>query len=119
MVRLHTVLLAGALAAITAVTGAMSVSTIARANDTGFAASTHDLRREGGRLCIVAHTHGGEGGGGTKSVALISAIRSFVTTTSIEYGSDWANWSRAASKRVTYTKAGDTWMASAEARPCK
>ena len=89
------------------------------ANDTGYATTTHPVRREGGRLCIVGHTHGGTGGGGTKAVALIGAINAFVTTTTDEYGSDWAKWAKAASKRVIYTKAGDTWMADAEARPCK
>ncbi|MEQ1652281.1 MAG: hypothetical protein ABL897_07330 [Hyphomicrobium sp.] len=93
--------------------------TEAVANDTGYATSTHPVRREGGRLCIVGHTHGGSGGGGTKAVALIGAINAFVTTTNAEYGSDWAKWAKAASKRVTYTKAGDTWMANAEARPCR
>jgi hypothetical protein len=93
--------------------------TTALANDTGFAASSHDLRREGGRLCIVGHTHGGEGGGGSKSVALVQAIRSYANSTASEYGSDWGNWGRSAIKRVTYTKAGDTWMATAEARPCR
>lgn len=89
------------------------------ANDTGFATSTHPVRREGGRLCIVGHTHGGDGSGGTKAVALNGAIRAFVITTETEYGSDWASWRKAASKRVKYTKTGDGWSAHAEARPCK
>lgn len=89
------------------------------ANDTGFAQSTHAVRREGGRLCIVGHTHGGDGTGGTKSVALNAAIRAFVITTETEYGSDWANWRKAASKRIRYDKTADGWSAHAEARPCK
>lgn len=89
------------------------------ANDTGFAASTHTLRRESGLLCIVDHVHGGDATGGTKAVALNGAIRAFVITTETEYGSDWANWRKAASKKVTYTQTGDGWAAHAEARPCK
>lgn len=89
------------------------------ANDTGFARSTHDLRREGGRQCIVGHTHGGTGTAGTKSVALVAAIRIFTDTTAVEYGTDWANWGKSASKNVVYTKTADGWAAHAEARPCK
>lgn len=94
-------------------------ATTAVANDTGFAQSTHTVRREGGKLCIVDHTHGGEGSGGTKNVALNGAINAFVVTTVDEYGSDWAKWSKAASKSVKYTKTADGWTAHAEARPCK
>jgi hypothetical protein len=99
--------------------GILAMTTVTLANDTGFAGGTHDLRRDGRRLCIVAHTHGGTGTAGTKNVALIAAIKTFVDTTTDEYGSDWANWSRSASKTVTYTKTADGWAAHAEARPCK
>lgn len=89
------------------------------ANDTGFAQSSHTTRREGGKLCVVGHTHGGQGSGGTKNVALNGAINAFVITTVDEYGSDWAKWSKAASKSIKYTKTADGWTAHAEARPCK
>lgn len=98
---------------------ALAGSGAAIANDTGFAQSSHTTRREGGKLCIVGHTHGGEGSGGTKSVALNGAINAFVVTTVDEYGSDWAKWSKAASKSVKYTRTADGWTAHAEARPCK
>ena len=98
---------------------ALAGTATAFANDTGYARSTHDLRREGGKLCIVGHTHGGSGSAGTKSVALIGAIRAFVNTTETEYGSDWANWAKAASKSVKYQQTADGWTAHAEARPCK
>lgn len=91
----------------------------ALANDTGFAASTHQLRREGGRLCIFAHTHGGTGTAGTKNVARVAAIKTFTDTTVLEYGTDWGSWSKSASKSVAYTKTADGWAAHAEARPCK
>jgi hypothetical protein len=102
-----------------AFTGLIAATAAAFANDTGFAGGTHDLRREGGRLCIVAHTHGGTGTAGTKNVALIAAIKTFRDTTADEYGTDWANWDRSASKSVTYSKTTDGWAAHAEARPCK
>lgn len=98
---------------------ALAETTAVFANDTGFAQSTHTTRREGGNLCIVGHTHGGEGTGGTKSVALNAAINAFVVTTVDEYGSDWAKWAKAAGKIVKYEKTADGWMAHAEARPCK
>jgi hypothetical protein len=90
-----------------------------RADDTGFATSTHDVRHEGGRLCILAHNHGGSGTGGTKGVALVAAMKAFYDSTASEYGSDWASWSKAASKQVTYAKTSDGWSASVLARPCK
>jgi hypothetical protein len=104
-----------ALTALVTIAGAAA----AFANDTGFAQSTHDIRREGGKLCIVGHTHGGDGMGGTQKVALNAAIKAFVITTVDEYGSDWANWSKAGSKTVKYEKTNDGWSAHAEARPCK
>lgn len=108
-------LLVGALAAFFAI----AATPAAFANDTGFAQSTHDIRREGGKLCIVGHTHGGDGTGGSQKIALNAAIKAFVITTVDEYGSDWANWSKSASKTVKYEKTGDGWSAHAEARPCK
>ncbi len=98
---------------------ALGGTSAAVANDTGFAQSTHDTRREGGKLCIVGHTHGGDGIGGTQKVALNAAIKAFVITTVDEYGSDWAKWAKAASKTVKYEKTADGWSAHAEARPCK
>ena len=103
---------------IAAILGLTSASA-ALANDTGFAQTTHATRREGGRLCVVGHTHGGSGTGGTKSVALIGAIKAFVDTTVAEYGADWAKWAKAGSKTVKYEKTADGWTAHAEARPCK
>lgn len=91
----------------------------ALANDTGFAAGTHDLRRESGRLCIVDHYHGGKAAAGTKSVAETYALKIWYTTTADEYGTDWANWGKSASKSVTFDKTGDGWSAAAMSRPCK
>ena len=102
-------------AAIVSLAGSVPVV----ANDTGFAKSTPAIRRDGGKLCVVGHTHGGNGTGGTKGVALIGAIKAFVDTTVTEYGSDWAKWAKAGSKSVRYEKTADGWIAHAEARPCK
>lgn len=96
-----------------------AIWTSALANDFGFATTTHDTRREGGRLCVLDHYHGGSGTGGTKGVARVMAIKAYVNSTSSEYGTDWANWAKSGSKTVTYTKTGDGWTATATARPCK
>ena len=98
---------------------ATAASIPALANDTGFAASTHVLRHEGGRLCQVDHFHGGSGSGGTKGVALTYALKVYYDTTSDEYGTDWGHWDRAASKSVKYDKTADGWTASVLGRPCK
>jgi hypothetical protein len=85
----------------------------------GEAPVTKLCRREGGRLCIVGHTHGGTGTAGTKSVALVAAIRTFTDTMNLEYGTDWGSWSKSASKTVVYSKTTDGWAARAEATPCR
>ena len=94
-------------------------SAVALANDTGFAAGSHTLRREGGRLCQVDHFHGGSGSAGTKSVALNYALKIYYDTTAGEYGTDWGSWGKAASKSIKYDKTTDGWTASVQGRPCK
>ena len=89
------------------------------ANDTGFAASTHDLRREGGRLCQVDHFHGGSASAGTKRVALNYALKIYYDNTAGEYGTDWGRWGKAASKSIKYDKTADGWTATVQGRPCK
>ena len=102
-----------------AAAGCVSTLAPAIANDTGFAQTTHDTRREGGKLCVLGHTHGGTGEGGTKNVALIAAVKVYVDTTRDEYGSDWASWAKAGSKSITYAKTADGWTARVEGRPCR
>lgn len=92
----------------------LPASTFAAA-DTG----SHALKREGGRQCIVGHFHGGTGEGGTKGVAMVMAIKTFVDTTAAEYGAAWAQWNKAADKDIKYTKAGDVWSVAIKGRPCR
>ncbi len=94
-------------------------ATLALADDYGFATTTHDTRREGGKLCVLAHFHGGSGSGGTKGVAATMAIKAYYDSTASEYGSDWASWAKAGSKSIAYTKTADGWSAKALGRPCK
>lgn len=90
----------------------------AAADDTGMA-SIHDLRREGGRLCMTDHWHSGSGDGGNKRAAMRDAIGSWSSFTSLEYGSVWASWGRAASKGATCAKESSGYSCSISARPCR
>jgi hypothetical protein len=88
------------------------------ADDTGFAYA-HDLRKEGGRTCMSYHYHYGNGNGSTKAAAQKDAIASWAGFTDFEYGSNWARYSRAASKRMSCSQSGGGFSCQVEARPCK
>lgn len=88
------------------------------AGDTGLA-SIHDLRREGGRLCMDGHYHYGNGGGKTKAGAQSAAVQSWQDFTAFEYGTDWASFKKAANKRVGCNASGSGFDCQVEARPCK
>jgi hypothetical protein len=89
------------------------------ADDTGLAI-LHDLRREGGRNCFLDHYHYGNSSGvPNRKKAEIVAISSWSDFVDFEYGSDWARYSRAASKSVKCEQTGSGWACSIEARPCK
>ena len=107
------ILKAGAAAALLGVTAAPAL-----ADDTGFA-YTHDLRREGGRTCFTDHYHYGSGSGATKAAAQKAAIGSWASFTDFEYGSDWARFSRAASKGMKCSGGTSGVDCQLEARPCK
>jgi hypothetical protein len=79
----------------------------------------HDLRREGGRMCMSDHYHYGNGNGSSKAAAQRDAIASWAGFTDFEYGSDWARWSRAAGKRVSCSGSGGGFSCQVEARPCR
>lgn len=106
--------------ALFTIIGAASLAACAGAlaDDTGLAYS-HDLRKEGGRLCMSDHYHSGSGDGHTKAAARNSAIRSWADFTNFEYGTAWARFSRAASTSTRYTKAASGWSADVDARPCR
>lgn len=90
-----------------------------KADDTGFA-SIHDLRRERGRLCMADHWHSGSGTGKSKRAAQRAAVGAWQDFTALEYGTDWARFSRARSKAVRCTRTGKrSYDCSVEARPCR
>jgi hypothetical protein len=93
-------------------------STGSRADDTGFAYS-HDLVKDGGRLCMKDHFHSGYGDGATKDAATRAAIKSWAEFTAFEYGTAWARYSLAKSRSTKYTKAEKGWSAAVDARPCR
>jgi hypothetical protein len=101
------------------VAAATSVPVIA-ASDTGLATALHAVRREGGRLCMVDHWHyGSSGTKSTKAAAQKAAIASWQDFTDLEYGSVWARFSRAASRKVGCSPTGGGWTCDIEARPCR
>jgi hypothetical protein len=96
----------------------MTMSGLARADDTGFA-SAHDLRKENGKLCMSDHSHSGFGTGATKAAARTAAIRAWADFTNLEYGSDWASYSASGSQKTNYVKEEKGWGANVEGRPCR
>ncbi len=81
---------------------------------------THELRREGGRLCFADHWHYGSGSGPNKRVAQAEAIKSWSSFVDLEYGSDWARFGRAAQKQIRCSPAGGGSVdCQIDARPCR
>lgn len=109
------------LSLVLAATMAASVCVpVAIADDTGVASSLHALRREGGRVCMTDHWHYGSSGvQSTKKRAQMDAIRSWADFTAFEYGTDWARWYRARSRKVSCSRASGGYRCDVEARPCK
>ena len=99
---------------------ASSAAIPAYSSDTGLAQTLHAMRREGGRLCMVDHWHyGSSGSHATKAGAQRAAIASWQDFTDLEYGSVWARFSRAASRKMGCSRGGAGWTCDAEARPCR
>jgi hypothetical protein len=109
-----------ALGLIIAATAVTSIGVLTSSADETGMASMHTWRREGGRTCMSDHWHyGSSGSQGSKAAAQRAAIRSWVDFTDLEYGSNWARWGRAASKRMGCSRSGTGWNCDAEARPCR
>lgn len=104
--------------ALLALAGILILASTAIADDTGLAYS-HDLRKEGGRLCMADHFHSGSGEGRTKDGARKAAIRSWADFTNFEYGTVWARFSLAASPSTRFSKEASGWSAYIDARPCR
>lgn len=80
----------------------------------------HALRREGGRVCMSDHWHYSTGGlKATRAAAQRDAIRAWQDFTEFEYGSTWARFSRAGSRKLGCSHSGGGWTCDVEGRPCK
>ena len=91
-----------------------------RADDTGVAQMLHGLKREGKRLCLDGHFHSGDSSGmPSRKAAEIEAIKSWAGFTAWEYGTDWAQWTRAANRSLDCSQGSSGWGCKIEARPCK
>lgn len=108
-------------------TGFMAVAALALAglaapalaDETGLHV-THDLRKERGHLCFSDHYHYGSSlGQSSKKGAEIEAIKSWSGFVDLEYGSDWARWSRASAKQMDCSQSTAGWGCSISARPCR
>jgi len=97
----------------------LSMAVPAFADDTGLAGSIHDLRREKGRVCIVDHWHYGNGSGRNKKAAMSDAAASWASFTAMEYGSDWARFTRAANRAASCSSTANGVDCSVEGRPCR
>ena len=106
--------------ALVAVVVAVSSFSVPVWSDTTGLASMHDLRRERGRICMSDHWHYGTSGPQkSKSRARRVAIRAWASFVDLEYGSDWARWGRAGSKKAGCSRSSGSWNCDVEARPCK
>jgi hypothetical protein len=93
---------------------------VATADDTGFATALHAVRREHGKLCLSDHWHyGSSGSQRSKRLAQRAAIRSWQNFTALEYGSDWARYSRAGSRKMKCSRSSAGWNCDVEARACR
>jgi hypothetical protein len=101
-----------------AMLGATLIAMPVAADETGLA-SIHSWRREKGKTCFVDHFHYGTSEGEkTRKAAVAAAVRSWADFTDFEYGSDWAKFSKAASKSIKCTQSNG-WGCNIEARPCR
>lgn len=89
------------------------------ADETGFA-DLHSTRKEGGRICFDDHWHYGEAKAQpNQKTAMVEAIKSWAGFVDFEYGSTWANYKKAAGKKVKCENGASGWSCEIEARPCK
>lgn len=96
----------------------IAAATVARADETGLAAS-HDWMKVNGKTCFDGHEHTGHGDGATKEAARKAAIVAWADFTNMEYGTTWARFSLSHNAKTRYTKAEQGWSATVDATPCK
>lgn len=108
------------LAAAGSMIAAIALATDAGAQQDSAMVDLHDLRREGGRICMSDHFHNGSSSGQpSRKAAEAAAIRDWAEFTAWEYGVHWGNYRLAGSKRMGCKQDGGTWSCDLEARACK
>jgi hypothetical protein len=86
---------------------------------TGLAAS-HDLRREGGRLCFSDHSHYGSSmGQSNERLAQAAAVNAWAEFVDLEYGGAWAHFASASGKDMKCSQSSAGWGCELTARPCR
>lgn len=80
----------------------------------------HDARYERGYVCYSDHFHyGSSSGKATKRQAEQAAVSAWSSFVDFEYGSAWASYRKAGSKKMTCSQGSGGWGCSVEARPCR
>jgi hypothetical protein len=80
----------------------------------------HELRREGGRVCMIEHTHVGTSGTHpSRKAAELAAQRDWANFTAWEYGNHWGSTVLAGSKTMRCEGGGASYSCEFEARPCR
>lgn len=80
----------------------------------------HDVRREGGKLCMSTHTHLISGGSQpTRKAAEAEALRQWAAFTGWEYGRSWGNPLNGADRTMKCNGSGNSFSCDYEARPCR
>lgn len=90
------------------------------ASRAALAAAPHEARFERGFVCYTDHYHyGSSGGQSSRQAAQAAAAGSWSSFVSFEYGSSWASFAKAGSKKMSCDQSGGSWNCSVEARPCR
>ena len=93
---------------------------IQRTADVSGLAASHNLRREGGRLCFGDHYHyGSSSGKPTQVAAQGAAAASWSDFVDFEYGGAWASYARASGKDMKCSNSTVGWGCEVSARPCR
>lgn len=79
----------------------------------------HTARIERGYVCYADHFHYGSGSGSSKRAAQANAVSSWSSFVDLEYGSAWAIFAKAGSKKISCSPGSGGWDCSVEARPCR
>src|SRR5947207_39231 len=89
------------------------------ASETGVAQALHDMRKYGGRTCLVDHYHDGSGSGATRGQAQAAAISAWSGFTAWEYGSSWGSYGLSIRRSMGCSKDSGGWSCQTSALACR